>query len=354
MTVDSVKVGGTPLRGAIIGLGNVALHAHLPVWQKIEGFSIDAIVEPSPERAEMGSRLLPGARIYPSTRAFLSEHGVDFVDICTPPCFHAELALAACASGLHVFCEKPLSLSLERLSEIQQMAEQSRRVVFTVNNWKYAPLWVKATELIRENRIGTIQSIALNVLRSPNSGGGVTDWRRCVEVAQGGILIDHGWHNLYLILSLLQQHPHSMAVRMKSSSPGSPGLEETVDLEMNFPEAKACLHLTWQASCRRNYGNIVGSEGSLYVNDDHLVLHSRDSLPVRFDFQQALSAGSHHPEWMEPVVRSFHREIIDPQYRGINFTETRWCSHLISLAYRSAQDSSPFIDVCSPLSETID
>ena len=344
----------SPLRGAIIGLGNVAIHAHLPVWQRSDDFTIEAIVEPVPERVEMGKRLLPQARIYPSMEALLSENGVDFVDICTPPCFHTELALAACGSGLHVFCEKPLSLSTERLEEIQRLAEQTQRVVFTVNNWKYAPLWVKATELIRENRIGTIQSISLNVLRSPHSGGGASDWRKCIEIAQGGILIDHGWHNLYLILSLLQEFPLSMAVRMESSLGSSAALEETVDLVMQFHEAEARLHLTWQASCRRNYGTIVGSEGSLFVNDDHLVLHSRDSLPARFDFSEALSAGSHHPEWMEPVVRNFGREIVETSYRGTNLMETRWCSHLINLAYRSNRDANSVIDICSSVLETLD
>jgi D-apiose dehydrogenase len=353
MTKDIGNVRA-PLRGAIIGLGNVALHAHLPVWQASDAFTIAAIVEPAPERAEMGRRLLPQARIYPSMEALLSENGLDFVDICTPPCFHAELALAACSSGMHVLCEKPLSISTERLKEIQQLAEQTQRVVFTVNNWKYAPLWVKATELIRENQIGTIQSISLNVLRSPNSGGGASAWRKRIEIAQGGILIDHGWHNLYLILSLLQEFPLSMTVRMESSSGSNRGLEETVELKMRFPEAEARLHLTWQASCRRNYGTIVGSKGSLFVNDDHLILHPGDSLPVRFDFSEALSAGSHHPEWMEPVVKNFGREIVEPAYRGANLKETWCCSHLINLAYRSNRDSISVIDVCGPVPATLD
>jgi predicted dehydrogenase len=352
--IEDVDKVHAPLRGAIIGLGNAAIHAHLPVWQRSEAFTIEAIVEPTPERAELGRRLLPQARIYSSMEAMLVADGVDFVDICTPPCFHAELALAACNSGLHVFCEKPLSISAERLIEIQQLAEETQRVVFTVNNWKYAPLWVKAIELIRQNQIGTIRSIALNVLRSPNSGGGASAWRKCLEIAQGGILIDHGWHHLYLILSLLQEFPLSMAVKMESSSGSEPDIEQTVDLEMQFQAVEARLHLTWQASCRRNYGTIVGSEGSLLVNDDHLILHSRDSLPVRFDFAEALSAGSHHPEWMEPVVRNFGREIVEPLYRGTNFIETRWCSHLIDLAYRSNRDASGVIEICQPLMETLD
>jgi predicted dehydrogenase len=337
-----------PLRGAIIGLGNAAVHAHLPVWERSGDFTVEAFVEPVPERAEIGRRLLPRVPVYPDLKTLLAEREVDFVDICTPPCFHAELVLAACASGLHVMCEKPLSIPADRLKDIRELAGRKDRVVFTVNNWKYAPLWVKATELIRENRIGDIRSVSLNVLRPPNSGGGSTDWRKCIDIAQGGILIDHGWHNLYLILSFLREPPSSMTVKMASASGSCAGLEETVDLSMRFHEAEARLYLTWHASCRRNYGTIVGTRGTLFVNDDHLVLRSDESPEARFDFPEALSAGSHHPEWMEPVVKNFRREILDTRYRGANLREATWCSHLISLAYRASQDSAGVVDVCAP------
>ncbi len=344
----------TPLRGAIIGLGNVAIQAHLPVWRKNEHFSIEAIVEPSVERAELGKKLLPNVPVYPTIEALVAEDGVDFVDICTPPCYHADLALAACNSGMHVFCEKPLAISPERLKEIHLAANRAQRVVFTVNNWKYAPLWVHLCELIEAGRIGSIQSVSLNVLRSPNSGGGVSDWRRCMEVAQGGILIDHGWHNLYLILSLLKEVPVSMEVSMEPLSGNAPGLEETVDLLMRFRKAEAGLHLTWQASCRRNYGIIVGDKGKIFLNDDHLVLHSEDSAPVRFDFPEALSNGSHHASWMEPVIENFGREIVETHLRGTNFTEARWCARLIDLAYRSSRDACGAPAVCSVLPDSTD
>jgi predicted dehydrogenase len=334
-----------PLRGAIIGLGNAAVHAHLPAWQKSRDFSIEAIVEPSPSRAEIGRKLLPGARVYPNLEALLSEDVVDFVDICTPPCFHAELVTAACSSGLHVMCEKPLSIPAQRLKGIRQLAGRTNRVIFTVNNWKYAPLWVKAAELIQENRIGVIKSISLNVLRPPNSGGGSSNWRKCIDIAQGGILIDHGWHNIYLILSLLRKLPSSIAVKMESSTGDGPCVEDTVDLALRFHEAEARLYLTWKASCRRNSGTIEGDEGTLFVNDDHLVLNSDGFPPARFDFSEALSAGSHHPEWMEPVVRNFGREILDAGCRGENLTEAAWCANLIDLAYRANRGTMSVIDV---------
>lgn len=140
---------------------------------------------------------------------------------------------------------------------------------------------------------------------------------------------------------------------MEPSPGNTTGLEETVNLTMRFHDAEASLYLTWQASCRRNYGAIMGSKGSLSLNDDHLVLHSGDCPPARFDFPEALSAGSHHSDWMEPVVTNFSREIRDPIYRGANLRETLWCSRLINLAYRADRDAICDIDLCNQFTETL-
>lgn len=346
---------GGVLRGAIIGFGNAALHAHLPAWRRSEGFEIAAVVEPDRAQADKARRVLPGVPVYGAFEELLHNGRLDFIDICTPPCYHVDLVTAACRSGLHVFCEKPLTVSTVSLQEIQQVARAHERVVFTVNNWKYAPLWLKTRELIDAGLIGSIRSISLNVLRPPNSGGGASAWRKCLELAWGGILIDHGWHNLYVILSLIGKPPRSVAAKI--DPPGAIGAccEETVDLRVNFGDAEAHLHLTWQANCRRNYGTIRGDKGEVLINDDHLICRCAKKEPLEFYFAEALSAGSHHPEWMNPVVTNFRREISDLQERGSNLQEAMWCAQLIELAYRSGQEHSrplpapPFADAaCAP------
>jgi predicted dehydrogenase len=338
-----------PLRGALIGFGNVAVHAHLPLWQESNHFRIEAVLEPDPERIQLAKALLPEARIYSEVEALLADNGLDFVDICTPPCFHADLALKACRSGLHVFCEKPLVTKLESLSEIQQAAEERGRVIFTVNNWKYAPLWMRVDELLRQTRIGTIRSISLRVLRPPGSGGGVSNWRRLAEVAGGGILLDHGWHHLYLILSAMKKLPLSISAKMGTSQTEDPDLEEVVDLVMRFETGEAWLHLSWRASFRQNFGTLQGDKGTLFINDDHLLLCANGLPPTRYDFAEALSKSSHHVEWMRPVRDNFHREILDPDARGVNLIESSRCARLIQLAYQSHREGSRFIDVDSLL-----
>jgi predicted dehydrogenase len=338
-----------PLRGAVVGFGNAAIHAHLPLWQENDHFRVDAVAEPCPERAELVKNLLPEARIYPGIECLLANEDLDFVDICTPPCFHAHLALAACQSGLHVFCEKPLVTSRGSFQDIQLAVKKHQRVVFTVNNWKYAPLWAKAIELIREENIGLVREISIQVLRPPNSGGGASNWRRCYEVAGGGILVDHGWHHFYLVLAIMGGLPTAISAKMAYPKGHLACLEDTADLVLRFPKAEARMHLTWRASSRENSGHVKGDRGELLINDDHLILRTEGCTPTRFDFPEALSGGSHHLEWMKPVIEDFHREVMDVRARGRNLIESKWCAHLTCLAYRSQQEDSRFILLDEPV-----
>ena len=79
------------LRGAIIGLGNVALHAHLPGWLSRRDVEIVAVSDAEPARPGPGGRHLPDARWYETADRLLADAALDFVDICTPPSSHAAL-----------------------------------------------------------------------------------------------------------------------------------------------------------------------------------------------------------------------------------------------------------------------
>ncbi len=331
------------LRGAIIGFGNVARHAHLPAWRENDHFRMVAVLDPDPEQAKLARDLLPETSVYSELGPMLADNTLHFVDICTPPCFHADLILKACDVGLHVLCEKPLVTELRRLCEIQQAARRSQRVIFTVNNWKYAPLWIKVREIIRSKKIGTVRSVSLTVPRPPHSGGGLSDWRKYPEVAGGGILFDHGWHHFYLVASITEEWPLSVCARMEYARRADAHLEETVDLIMPFPSGEVRLHLTWRALCRRNQGVIVGDEGTILVNDDHVILLPQGLPATRYDFPEPLSGRSHHPGWMKPVLEDFFQEIINPNVRGSNWAEAKGCTELTHLAYQSCREGSPFV-----------
>ena len=95
----------------------------------------------------------PMRTVYRETDPLFCRNDLDFVDICAPSGFHEDLVKTACRAGLHVLCEKPLVTSPGGLAMIDE-ANTLGRVVFTVNNWKHAPLWVKTSQLLSEGRIG--------------------------------------------------------------------------------------------------------------------------------------------------------------------------------------------------------
>lgn len=336
------------LKGAIVGFGSVAEKAHLPLFQKHNYFSIDAIVEPSPERAAYAQHILPHACIYSDMETLLSEHDLDFVDICTPPSFHEEQILSACWSGLHVLCEKPLVTSLKSFHFIREAAREFNRVVFTVNNWKYAPIWQKVIEIVQNGSIGKIRSLSLTVLRTSTSGGGLSGWRKCVDIAGGGILLDHGWHNIYLILSLIKEPPLSVLAQMEYVPSESSCLEETVEMNFIFPDAEARLYLTWKAKERNNFGIIIGEKGRIDINNDHLILHNTECNQIRYDFDHALSQSSHHLQWMEPVISEFRQEIMDREKDGTNLKEAAWCAQITHHAYESHKEQQRLVSVSDP------
>ena len=103
--------------------------------------------------------------------------------------------------------------------------------------------------------------------------------------------------------------------------------------------------MTWRAAKRRNEAVIKGDRGRILVNDDHLIIETRDASVKRINFESALSAGSHHLTWMRPVIENFLIEVENPDKRGNNFKEARQCIHCIHAAYQSQRNRGGWIEV---------
>jgi predicted dehydrogenase len=323
-------------KGAIVGFGNVAEKAHVPAWKKRSDFSIVAAADSSPKRLALAQELLPGIRLYNSLEALLkAEVQVDFVDIATPPVLHATQALTALKRNCHVLCEKPLALSRKDFETLRLEYSHKNRALFTVHNWQYAPLIQKLRELIQEGAIGALRHIELHVLRNrpaPSAAScGQEGWRTNPKTAGGGILIDHGWHQFYLLDWLLESQP-SKATGILYSAPGDQVEEEATCL-IQYPKASAVLHLSWRAGKREHWGLVYGSHGSIEIKDDHLIVTTSNQPPQRFVFPEPLSQDSVHPEWFGSMLQEFKSALLDPRQRRKNFSEAETCMDLLTKLY---------------------
>ncbi len=319
------------LNGAIVGFGEVARHGHWPAYVDSRQLSIVAVVDRSPERrtAAKGSSL----RAYESMAALAAAETIDFIDICTPPAVHNEPMLAALERGWHVVCEKPFLLDASLVARVRACAEQRGVAVVPVHNWKFAPIVREATARLRRGAIGTLERVEIDVERTRPFRGAelaASNWRLDPAVAGGGILMDHGWHAAYLALHWFQDRPARVEAALRR--PAGAAVEDEADMQLTFPCGEAAIRLTWDGASRRNTIRLTGDRGSLTIADDRLIARGgageNDTM-----FSEALSAGSHHPDWFAAFIPTLAGYFEAPSTSRAELDEAAACLDIIQRAY---------------------
>jgi predicted dehydrogenase len=333
-------MGGTRrLRGAVIGLGNVAVNGHLPAWRGRTDCEIVAATDASPGRREACRSALPQARWHDSVDALLTSEDLDFVDICTPPSSHAALVEAALGRSLHVLCEKPLVGSLAELDRLAALARAADVALHTVHNWHHAPLVRAVDAAIRAGSIGAVREVLWQTLRTrPAVAANGDGWRVDPEVGRGGVLTDHGWHVSYVVPRWVGARPEAVSARLETRRHRRFAVEDTATVRLHFPEAVADIELTWAADTRENHARVIGTAGRIEIEDDILIV-TAGGREERRRYPPPLSDGSAHPDWFTEVAEDFIGRVRDTDARrsSANLDEAAVCIAVESSARESSQ-----------------
>ena len=118
----------------------------------------------------------------------ISYPDVDAVLICTSTSTHADLIEQAIARGKHVFCEKPMDLSLERTTALAHTIEKSANKVMVGFNRRFDPDMMQAKKSVSEGRIGNVQIIKIT---SRDPGLPSADYIK----TSGGLFMDMAIHD---------------------------------------------------------------------------------------------------------------------------------------------------------------
>ncbi|MFC4023915.1 Gfo/Idh/MocA family protein [Oceanobacillus longus] len=188
----------TKLRMGIIGVGGIAQSRHIPAYLELaEKVEIVAVQDLNRSRA------VEVAKEYDIPHVFTNYHElfdvVDAVTICTPNKFHAEISIAALEADVHVFCEKPMAISVSECEAMLAASEKSNKIVSIAYHYRF----MEASRIAKQamNDIGDPLVTRVQALRRRKvPGWGVFTNK---ELQGGGSLIDWGCHLLDLSLWLL-------------------------------------------------------------------------------------------------------------------------------------------------------
>ena len=325
------------LRGAISGFGEVAARGHLPGWLTRPDVNIVAVHEPVAARREVAMRTLSGVRIYDDLGLMLDGESPDFVDIASPPAFHAGAIRASLEAGAHVLCEKPLCLDLAQFDALAKLAGDRQRILMCVHNWKHAPPFQVAHSLLTSGRLGQLRFVSINRLRTEPAGG-AGKWRSATG-SGGGILIDHGWHAFYLAQWLMDAAPRSVSAALGYHE----DLDDVADIRMVFPHDRiAQIHLSWHAPVRRTSTMLYGEGGMLEIDGDRIILTDRSGKLEDLSVSDAPD-DSYHSAWFGRMAEEFTCAI-ERGTSGSNLVEARTTLDLIEASRRSAS-SGETVDI---------
>jgi predicted dehydrogenase len=127
-------------------------HAH--AYTSLEDAKVVAVCDIRSHHAEALASLL-GCEAFTSYEEMNKKADYDVLDICLPTYLHSRYAIDAMKSGKHVFCEKPIALTLEDANRMVETAEENK-VTFSVGHvLRFFPQYQTAADQIKACRIGT-------------------------------------------------------------------------------------------------------------------------------------------------------------------------------------------------------
>lgn len=110
------------------------------------------------------------ANTFDDYREMLARDDVDVITIGTPDHWHTKMVIDACRAGKDVYCEKPLTLTIDEGKLLADVVQETGRVV-QVGSWQRSDSRFRlAIEMIRAGRLGKLERV--DVVLGKNKTGG--------------------------------------------------------------------------------------------------------------------------------------------------------------------------------------
>jgi myo-inositol 2-dehydrogenase/D-chiro-inositol 1-dehydrogenase len=223
-------------------------------------------------------------------RRLLDDPRISVILIATPDHWHAKMLIDAVHAGKDVYCEKPLTLTIDEGKEIRKAVAATGRIV-QVGSWHRSDHQFRlAVEMVRQGRLGRLEKVDVVIGKNPTGGPFATrpvpqnlDWNlwqgqtpdvpyvperahytfRWWQAYSGGKLTDWGAHHIDIARWAIGSEP--VEIEGRARYPDTPGgYDVPVEFSVRYRFANGVeLNVADQG---RNGILFTGSEGRIFVN----------------------------------------------------------------------------------------
>jgi len=196
----------------LMGCGRIAGLVYLNILRRLPGVRLTAIAEPETAQREMARRSAPQAALYTDYKDLLRHPGLGAAIICLPNDMHAEAAVSAFEAGMHVYLEKPISVSTDEAAKVLKAWKSSNLAGMIGFNLRFNPIYLSLKKHVESGAIGEITCVrtVFSYWRRE-----FPEWRKH-RASGGGALLDIGSHHVDLIRYILNTEIKQVSATISS------------------------------------------------------------------------------------------------------------------------------------------
>ena len=253
------------LRVAVVGVGRIGLTHAENLARRVHGAKLVAVTTTSVERAEQTRARCGDVGVHASLDELLGSESLDAVCIASSTSAHADNVVQCAEAGLHIFCEKPLALTLTQCDRAIAAAEKAGVKLMVGHVRMFDAGHAEAKRKIEAGAIGkpvAFRAISGDVDPPPPSFAN--------PAVSGGLIVDAMYHDLYVARWLLSdevERAYAEGGALVDPAIGAVGDVDNAVVSLRFTGG-AMGSLFVSRTCRYGYDlrvEVIGDEGAVQV-----------------------------------------------------------------------------------------
>ncbi len=305
------KVSGGKICLGLIGAGNFVRSTMLPVMKESGKYEFRGLATTGGVGGAQVNDAVPFTYTTNNYKELLADPRIDLIGVSTQHNSHARFIVEALEAGKHVYCEKPLCLTLEELERIKKAYESSRGELFCGLNRRHAPLICQIKKEMQTDQIPAVYDFIANAGFIPED-----HWVHD-ENAGGGRILGEACH----FVDLLQYLDGSELTELQITAADNPAypMKDNVLISLKFASG-AIGNIIYSSMGSKKYPKEqlrVLSNGAVYVMDNFIRLQKYGSTrAVKEKLEQDKGIRAEY-EYMAQVLKGKRKNTaIQDAFRG--------------------------------------
>ena len=265
------------LRGAIIGLGKMGL-SHAAIVSAHPEVDMVSVCDTSSLVLDAFKKFSK-VKIYTDYQKMIDEEALNFVLVATPTKYHYPMVKYALEHGLHVFCEKPFTLTPAQGNELVELADKKWLVNQVGFHNQFIGTFRELKRLLAINVIGEIVHFTGEAYGPVVTKEKGSTWRSNAEEG-GGCLNDYASHVINLIQEVIGRPEKIRGTLLKSIY--SKGVEDAVYALLQLQNGiTGTLLVNWSDETYRKMATsltIQGKKGKIICDATEIKIFLKEPL----------------------------------------------------------------------------